>query len=197
MHGGHDERRKGRRDDLSALRRDLELPAEQRLGRGRAEADDGARLDQLDLGVEPGPAGGDLARVRLLVDAALPARLPLEMLHDVGDVDGDRSIPAASSARSSSLPAGPTNGCPAMSSASPGCSPMSISDAFGAPSPKTVWVACLYRSHAWHSSRRHPRSRAWAGRESDQRPSVGCEFLAAISRFRRSPLIFVRRMALP
>src|SRR5207248_7188824 len=35
----------------------------------------------------------DLARVRLLVDAALAARLPLEVLDDVGHVDG-RSIDA-------------------------------------------------------------------------------------------------------
>src|SRR5688572_26065018 len=59
-----------------------------------------------------------------------------------------RSIPACSSARSSSFPAGPTNGWPARSSASPGCSPTSISSARDGPSPKTVRVPTLYRSHA-------------------------------------------------
>ena len=37
--------------------------------------------------VEPGLAGAHLAGVRLLVDAPLPPRLPLEVLHGVGDVD--------------------------------------------------------------------------------------------------------------
>ena len=46
-----------------------------------------ARLHERDLGVEPRPAGRDLAGVRLLVDAPLAARLPLEVLDDVGDVD--------------------------------------------------------------------------------------------------------------
>ena len=71
MSGGHDGGASG--DGMaSTLRRDLELPAQQRLRGRRAEADDGARLDERDLGVEPGPAGGDLARVRLLVEAAFP-----------------------------------------------------------------------------------------------------------------------------
>ena len=38
-------------------------------------------------------------------------------------------MPASASARSSSLPAGPTNGWPARSSSLPGCSPTSISSA--------------------------------------------------------------------
>ena len=88
-------------------------------------------------------------RVRLLVDPALAARLPLEVLDDVGDVDRprDRCRPPRS-ARSSSLPAGPTNGWPARSSASPGCSPTSISRARRAPSPNTVCVPRFHRSHA-------------------------------------------------
>src|SRR5205085_5780207 len=36
---------------------------------------------------EPRAAGGDLARAGLGVDAALAARLPLEVLHDVRDID--------------------------------------------------------------------------------------------------------------
>src|SRR5919106_1444879 len=50
-------------------------------------------------------------------------------------------MPAASRPLSSSLPAGPTNGLPARSSLSPGCSPTSITRARFSPSPKTVWVA--------------------------------------------------------
>ena len=46
-----------------------------------------ARLDRADLRVEPGAAGVDLHRVRLLVDAPLAARLPTEMLHHVRHVD--------------------------------------------------------------------------------------------------------------
>ena len=55
--------------------------------RGRAERHDDARPYDLDLVVEPQAAGVDLARVGLLVDAPLAARLVLEMLHGVGDVD--------------------------------------------------------------------------------------------------------------
>jgi hypothetical protein len=47
-----------------------------------------------------------------------------------------RWIPAAASALSSSLPAGPTNGAPALS----------LMSAVGDPAPNTVWLACRYRS---------------------------------------------------
>ncbi len=50
---------------------------------------------QLDLGGEPGTAGGDLDGVGLLVNAALAPRLPLEVLDDVGGVTSLRSRPAA------------------------------------------------------------------------------------------------------
>ncbi len=43
-------------------------------------------LDHGQLRLQPGTAGHDLERVRLGVDAPLAARLPLEVLHDVGDV---------------------------------------------------------------------------------------------------------------
>src|SRR5687768_919347 len=52
---------------------------------------------------------------------------------------------AAASASSSTRPAGPTKGEPCRSSWSPGCSPTSMIWARTAPSPKTVWVASLYR----------------------------------------------------
>src|SRR6516165_6199444 len=45
------------------------------------------RLNEIDLVVEPPAASVDLARVGLLVEAPLAARLVLEMLHGVGDVD--------------------------------------------------------------------------------------------------------------
>src|SRR6185295_18577293 len=60
-------------------------------------------------------------------------------------------MPASASARSSSLPAGPTNGWPLRSSSLPGCSPTNISSAFFAPSPNTVWVPRRQRSQAWQS----------------------------------------------
>src|SRR5437588_7775569 len=52
-------------------------------------------------------------------------------------------------------PAGPTNGCPALSSWSPGCSPTSIMAAGTGPSPNTVRVALRQRSQA-----RHPAARS-------------------------------------
>ena len=87
MNRGEDQRRQRGADELSAVRGDLELTAEQRLGGRRAEADDGARLDELDFGLEPGTAGVDFAGVRLLVNPPLPPRLPFEVFDDVGDVD--------------------------------------------------------------------------------------------------------------
>src|SRR5437588_676098 len=44
-------------------------------------------------------------------------------------------MPASASARSSSPPAGPTNGRPAWSSRSPGCSPTSMTRAPAPPTP--------------------------------------------------------------
>src|SRR5581483_2328278 len=71
---------------LAAVLRDAEIAAEKRLRRSRAEADDDARLDGGELCLEPGPAGDALRPARLLVDPALPARLPLEVLDGVRDV---------------------------------------------------------------------------------------------------------------
>ena len=51
------------------------------------------------------------------------------------------STSASRSAWSRSLPAGPTNGSPALSSWSPGCSPTTISGASSGPLPATPWVA--------------------------------------------------------
>src|ERR1051326_2721641 len=93
MYGRRDELRERRRHELAALNRHFEFRADHRLRRGRSEADDGARLDDVDLRLQPRHASGDLDRIRLLVDASLSARLPFEMLHDVRDVDA-RSIDA-------------------------------------------------------------------------------------------------------
>src|SRR5437870_3311903 len=87
MHGGHDRLRELVLEDLAAHLHHPERPAEQRLRRGGAEADEHLRFHHCELRLEPGAAGGDLARVRLLVQSPLPARGPLEVLHDVGDVD--------------------------------------------------------------------------------------------------------------
>src|SRR6266850_6534614 len=71
----------------AALLGDAEAGPEQGLRRGRAEANHGLRLDDVELGLQPRQARADLRLVGLGVDAPLPARLPLEVLHHVGDVD--------------------------------------------------------------------------------------------------------------
>src|SRR5262249_10879800 len=73
-------------DEPPAIAADAELRAEQRLRGCGAETHDATRRDECDLAVEPRPARGNLAGVRLLVDAPLAARLPAEVLHHVGDV---------------------------------------------------------------------------------------------------------------
>src|SRR5260221_11536400 len=45
------------------------------------------RLNSIDLRIQPGPESADFQCVGLLVQAAFTARLPFEMLHDVGHVD--------------------------------------------------------------------------------------------------------------
>src|SRR5262245_41399515 len=73
-----------RGDELAAMGRDLERPAQERLCSRRAKTHDRARLDELNLGVEPRAAGVDFTGVRLLVNPALAPWLPLEVLDDVG-----------------------------------------------------------------------------------------------------------------
>src|SRR5688572_14616809 len=72
-------------EEAAAVAGDPELRAEEGLRRGRAKTDDALRLDQSQLRLEPGPAGLDLAERGLLMDALLAARLPLEVLHRIGD----------------------------------------------------------------------------------------------------------------
>ena len=113
MDGRQHERRQRRRDELAAMRGDLETRPSSACAAVAPRQHDGARLDERDLGRRATGGRPDLAGARLLVDAPLAARLPVEMLHDVRDVDIARGrCPPAASARSSSLPAGPTNGWP-------------------------------------------------------------------------------------
>src|SRR6185369_10145212 len=81
------ERSEVRLHEPSAIDAHAEFRTDERLRCGGTEADDDARFDDADLGVEPGTAGGDLRAVRLFVNPALAAWLPLEVLHDVRDVD--------------------------------------------------------------------------------------------------------------
>src|SRR5690606_4152940 len=77
-------------------------------------------------------------------------------------------MPAAASARSSSRPAGPTNGAPSRSSRSPGTSPTSISRAARGPRPKTVCVAFCQSGQPWQpaAARRAASSERRSGRKS-------------------------------
>ena len=75
-----------RLDQRAAAPSDAKRSAEERLGGGRAEQHEHPGLDHGDLCLEPRAAGGDLARARLLMNAPLPARLPLEVLHGIRHV---------------------------------------------------------------------------------------------------------------
>ncbi len=77
----------GKGDDAPAIGVDGERFAHEPARCGRAERHDDARPYDLDLIVEPEAADIDLARVGLLVEAPLAARLVLEMLDGIGDVD--------------------------------------------------------------------------------------------------------------
>src|SRR5207249_9595351 len=61
--------------------------AKESLAGGRSEADKQPGFNQAQLRFEPGPAGGDFARVGFLMDSPLPARLPFEMLDRICDVN--------------------------------------------------------------------------------------------------------------
>ena len=71
----------------TAVAGDLEIPIDQRLGCWRAQRDDHSRLDDRQLGVEPGAAGTHLAGPRGAIDLspALDRRGPV--LDDVGEVE--------------------------------------------------------------------------------------------------------------
>src|SRR4051794_38468171 len=82
----------------------------------------------------------------------LPRAVHLKCLTALVTYASERSMPAASSPSSSTLPAGPTKGRPARSSLSPGCSPTNTISAFSDPSPKTVCVPVFQRSQALQSA---------------------------------------------
>ena len=95
---------------------------------------------------------GRQARISVAFGRSWSRRLPcgfhLKCLTTLLTNASSRRIPASSSARPSSSPAGPTNGWPSTSSRSPGCSPRRNSGARAGPSPNTVCVARAHRSHA-------------------------------------------------
>ena len=86
MNSRHHERRESRWDERASMRRHLELRVDHRLRRCGAETDDHTRPHERNFGIEPRATRCNLGRVWFLVDPALAARLPLEMLDDVGDV---------------------------------------------------------------------------------------------------------------
>src|SRR5262249_31486009 len=64
-------------DDFAPALCHTERASQQSLRGGRAQADNDSRMQQLELGVQPGATGRDLARTGLGVQSALPAWLPL------------------------------------------------------------------------------------------------------------------------
>src|SRR3954469_14262250 len=72
---------------LAAVAGDAKGRTEQSLCGRRAEQNENPRLDGCELCVEPLAARGELAAVRLIVDAGFAPSPPLEVLDGVGDVD--------------------------------------------------------------------------------------------------------------
>ncbi len=87
VHGGHDVRCERGFEKFAAALRDAESAAEQSLCGGGTEADDNFGLQQSDFGVEPRATGGNFVAIWLLMDAPFATRFPLEMFHDIGDVN--------------------------------------------------------------------------------------------------------------
>ena len=125
---------------------------EQCLRGNRTERHDKLRGDHRQLGSQPRLAGMHMPSLGPFMNPALAALggPPPEVLDGVGDVARSLSIPASTKARSSSLPAGPTNGSPRWSSTSPGCSPTNMADASVDPAPNTVCDALRYSSQPRH-----------------------------------------------
>ena len=115
-----------------------------------------------------------MRKVRCLVDPALPGRGlgEPEVLDGVGAVgEVPRSMPASSTAWTSSRPAGPTKGLPCWSSMSPGCSPTSTIRAFLGPAENTVWVAAPTARSLGSPPRRGAARRGWWCPGRSRRPS--------------------------
>ena len=88
MHRGHEGLGPPVREKPSAVARDAERGTHHGLRRGGAEGDNQVRGKNGQLGLEPGPAGGNFAGIRLLVQAALAfRRLEFEVLDRIGHID--------------------------------------------------------------------------------------------------------------
>jgi hypothetical protein len=87
MEGRQEPRRPGGLQNPAALLHQAEIGTQERLRRGRAQADEDLGPDRGQLRFEPGAAGADLDGPGRLVDAAIGGADELEVLHDVGDVD--------------------------------------------------------------------------------------------------------------
>ena len=88
VHGCDDRRQvAGRIVHDAAAAQDAELRSQERLRRDRAHQDEHVGRDDVDLGAQPRPAGDDVGSQRTLVEPALAARLPAEVLDGVGQVD--------------------------------------------------------------------------------------------------------------
>src|SRR5947209_3797020 len=81
------------RHQAAARSRNGRVASGQRARRSRPECDGEPRLDEVELFVQPPAARLNLVVIRLLMDAPLAARLELEVLHGIRDVDA-RAIDA-------------------------------------------------------------------------------------------------------
>src|SRR5581483_10941543 len=77
-----------------------------------------------------------------------PLAVHLKCLTALVTYTSSRFRPTSAMASARIRPAGPTNGSPALSSESPGCSPTKKTRASPGPRPNTVWVAWRYSSQA-------------------------------------------------
>ncbi len=118
------------------------LGLQQQLGREVPERDHHRGLDERELGLEVGPAGLDLDRLRIPV-----ARRAA--LHHVRDVDVGPGQADPLDQQGEEL-AGPADERLALADppARPGPSPTNSSSAWGSPTPKTTWVRVAASPHA-------------------------------------------------
>ena len=98
MNGGDRRKPVGGRDQLAPLLRDAEAAADQRLRGHCTEATDEFGFDVPQLGLPPLRARGDVACVRLLVDAHLAGGRQLKCFTALVRYTSVRRIPASTSA---------------------------------------------------------------------------------------------------
>src|SRR5947207_863481 len=87
MERRQDRRVAGQRLNDPVRLRDFELRSQQRLRGGCSQAHDQSGAKGFKFRIQPRPAGKNLARQRLLVNAEFSSWLPLEVLHRVRHVD--------------------------------------------------------------------------------------------------------------